>query len=160
MSLSAQETFTQHLTRHTAGEGRVTLHHDAEIDALVNTPANHTVAKPVHVHKTDADSIVTATESIKENHFGHRSQAVGFRIQVYAGGNSRQSKSEAHRMASLVRSHFGDVAVYTSFISPRWVCRVGDFKTREEATEQLRKMRDTQLFNEASIVKSKIYVYY
>ena len=161
----AQETFTQHLTRQVAGEGRVVLHQDAEIEALVNSPAKHrsnatSVAKPVHSGRTDIDSTALSADPTRELHSGHRSQAVGFRIQVYAGGNSRQAKSEAHRMAGVVRSHFSDVAVYTSFISPRWVCRVGDFKTREEAMEQLRKMRETQQFGEASIVKSKIYVYY
>ena len=84
----------------------------------------------------------------------------GYRIQVYAGGNNRQSKLEAYRMASLVRSNFEDVSVYTHFISPRWICRVGDFRTYEEANELLRRMRQTQKFREASIVKSKIIVFY
>ena len=166
LGASAQETFTQHLTRQVAGEGRVVLHQDAEIDALVNSPAAHAnnhggTVKPVHHGHTEADSTSLAAESARELHSGHRSQVVGYRIQVYAGGNSRQSKSEAHYIGNLVRSSFGnEMAVYTSFISPRWVCRVGDFKTREEAMEQLRKMRATQKFSEASIVKSKIYVYY
>ena len=162
----AQETFTQHLTRQVAGEGRVVLHQDAEIDALVNSPAAHagnhsSTVKPVHQGHTETDSTSLAAEPVREVHSGHRSQMVGYRIQVYAGGNSRKSKSEAHYMGNLVRSNFGnEMAVYTSFISPRWVCRVGDFKSREEAAEQLRKMRATQKFSEASIVKSKIYVYY
>ena len=84
----------------------------------------------------------------------------GYRIQVYAGGNNRQSKSEAYRMAALVRSTFDDVQVYTHFISPRWICRVGDFRTYEEATDMLRRMRETQKFREASIVKSKIILLY
>ena len=166
LGASAQETFTQHLTRQVTGEGRVVLHQDAEIDALVNSPAAHTanhsgIVKPVHQGHTETDSTSLAAEPVRELHSGHRSQMVGYRIQVYAGGNSRKSKSEAHYMGNLVRSNFGnEMAVYTSFISPRWVCRVGDFKSREEAAEQLRKMRATQKFSEASIVKSKIYVYY
>ena len=84
----------------------------------------------------------------------------GYRIQVYAGGNNRQSKSEAYRMANLVRSTFSDVQVYTHFISPRWICRVGDFKTYEEANDLLKRMRQTQKFREASIVKSKITLLY
>ena len=165
-AVRAQDTFTQHLTRQVAGEGRVVLHQDAEIDALVNSPATHSAnhsnaVKPVSHGHAETDSTSIAADPTRELHTGHRSQAVGYRIQVYAGGNSRKSKSEAHYMGNLVRSNFGnEMAVYTSFISPRWVCRVGDFKTREEAVEQLRKMRATQQFSEASIVKSKIYVYY
>ena len=63
-------------------------------------------------------------------------------------------------MAGIVRSTFSDVSVYTNFISPRWTCRVGDFKTREEAAEMLHRMRETQKFREASIVKSQIVVIY
>ena len=156
----AQQTFTEHLTRRVAGEGTVTLHQDAEIDALVNTStsaaASHRPSLTTANPSTDSVS-VAASEQLTT---GRRTQAVGYRIQVYAGGNNRQSKNEAHYMAGLVRSNFSELPVYTGFISPRWVCRVGDFKTREEATEQLRKMRATQKFGEASIVKSKIFVYY
>ena len=160
LSVAAQETFTQHLTRQKAGEGAVTLYQDAEIEALVNgiTKPSHGT-KPLQTQKTEADTTSKADTPIRE-HYTHRTQAVGYRIQVYAGGNSRKSKAEAHYVANLVRSQFGDVAVYTSFISPRWICRVGDYRTREEAVEQLRKMRATQKFSEASIVKSKIFLYY
>ena len=88
-----------------------------------------------------------------------RVRTVGYRIQVYAGGNNRNAKSEAYRMANQVHSEFPDLSVYTHFISPRWICRVGDFRTNEEARTMLRKMRQTQKFREASIVKSQIIVY-
>lgn len=155
----AQQTFTEHLTRRVAGEGTVTLHQDAEIDALVNTSTGAAPSyRPSLTTTPSTDSVsVAASEQLTT---GRRTQAVGYRIQVYAGGNNRQSKNEAYYMASLVRSNFSELPVYTGFISPRWVCRAGDFKTREEATEQLRKMRATQQFGEASIVKSKIFVYY
>ncbi len=166
LSVSAQQTFTEHLTRRVAGEGTVTLSQDAEIEALVNGVAARPSAVPSarqtppnHSKKQNADDDSSSEESASEAQM-HRTQAIGFRIQVYAGGNNRKSKSEAYRMGDMVRSYFDDVNVYTHFISPRWVCRVGDFKTREEAVEQLRKMRLTQKFNEASIVKSKIIVYY
>lgn len=160
-SLWAQQTFTEHLTRQVAGEGTVTLSQDAEIQALVNGLAvNTTAATHPHINQTPDTTNVSGDSDAAKKASMHRMHAVGFRIQVYAGGNNRQSKSEAYQMAGLVRSHFNDVPVYTSFLSPRWVCRVGDFKTREEAVEQLRKMRQTGQFGEASIVKSKIIVYY
>lgn len=158
--VSAQQKFTEHLTRKVAGEGTVTLSQDAEIDALVNGSAAPVVRQQRTVQQPDTTAVVTDGEGHKNNISAHHTYAVGYRIQVYAGGNTRQSKSEAHRMGHLVRSYFNDVNVYTSFISPRWVCRVGDFKTREEAVEQLRKMHLTQQFGEASIVKSKIIVNY
>ncbi len=159
-SLKAQQTFTEHLTRSVAGEGTVILHQDAEIEALVNTPNSEAQHSSAESHKLVSDSISSTSEALHHITPGHRSQIIGYRIQVYAGGNNRRSKAEAHHMANLVRSSFDNVSVYTSFISPRWVCRVGDYKTREEASEQLRKMRATNMFGEASIVKSKIIVHY
>ena len=165
--LSAQTTFTRNLPRPVAGEGRVTLHQDAEIEALVNgasaVPPVSTSSRPsATVPKAQPDTLsqadTTATESVFTT--GRRVRANGYRIQVYAGGNNRQSKSEAYSMANLVRAYFDDVQVYTHFISPRWICRVGDFRTYEEANELLRRMRQTQKFREASIVKSKIIVVY
>ena len=173
--VKAQQTFTQYLTCKTAGGATVVLHQDAEIDALVNgitTPATqntsaaaaNTATGTTRVTSnastakvTTPDSLATADSTLTT---GRRLRTNGYRIQVYAGGNNRQSKSEAYRMAALVRSSFSDVQVYTHFISPRWICRVGDFKTYEEATEMLKRMRQTQKFSEASIVKSKIIVLY
>lgn len=161
-NVSAQgQTFTEHLTQTVPGAGTVTLHQDAEIEALVNgtkTPAP-AVRQPHVLHTPDTTALQGESHTAREI-TGHRAHSVGYRIQVYAGGNNRQSKAEAYRIAGLVRSYFSHVPVYTIFASPRWVCRVGDFKTREEAVEQLRKLRETNQFSEASIVKSKIVVYY
>ena len=170
--LSAQETFTERLTRYRAGEGMVTLHQDAEIDALVNgivsyAPGRKTAPQPAVTRQSytsllaSADSLIQeATDSTSVINFGRRVRMNGFRIQVYAGGNNRQSKAEAYRMAGVVHNYFDDVNVYTHFISPRWICRVGDFRTREEAVEMLSRMRQTGAFREASIVKTKIIATY
>ena len=80
-------------------------------------------------------------------------------ILMYLGGNSRQSKNEATQMGARVKGIYGNVNVYTHFVSPHWICRVGDFKTYEEANEILRHLKETGRFNEATIVKSKIYTY-
>ena len=151
ITLTAQETFTQHLTRTIAGEGRVVLYQDAEIEALVNG----TKVQGVQGVQGETDDVLPATPAAT-----NKLRMNGFRIQVYAGGNNRQSKNEAYRIASQVRSAYPGHNVYTHFISPRWICRVGDFKTREEANELLRQMREAGTFAEASIVKSKIVVTY
>lgn len=149
---SAQQSFTTYLTRTTAGGGRVVLHQDSEIEALVN--GGQVAADTIVSHPTPSSPTISPTNPTR------RLRTNGYRVQVFAGGNDRQAKTEAYRMAALVRSTFSDVNVYTSFISPRWTCRVGDFKTHEEAVELLRQMRETQKFREASIVKSPIIVTY
>ena len=170
-SLRAQ-TFTEHLTRSNTGEGLVILHHDAEIEALVNgvtrfattntasLQQNAASMVPVIQHPSDSLFAGDSSSALQLPLQGHRTRSMGYRIQIYAGGNNRQAKAEAYRQAGLVRSMFSDVSVYTNFISPRWTCRVGDFKTREEAVEMLNRLRETQKFREASIVKSQIVVIY
>lgn len=159
----AQRTFTQHLTLSEIGAGEVTLQQDAEIDALVNgqtLPASRPNVPANPALSANGLSVDSAMIAQDVQATGRRARVSGYRIQVYAGGNNRQSKAEAQRMANTVRSYFADVPVYTHFVSPRWICRVGDFKTYEEANELLRQMRQTSQFKEASIVKTKITVFY
>lgn len=157
---NAQTTFTQHLTHSNVGEGQVTIHQDADIEALVNGQtrnASRPAQRPSIYQVQPQDSAFFNTDSPVTT--GRRAKTMGYRIQVYAGGNNRSAKQDAQRMAGLVRSYFSDIPVYTNFISPRWVCRVGDFKTFEEANEMLHRMQETHRFNEASIVKTQIVVY-
>ena len=169
-STAQAQTFTEHLTRSKSGEASVILHHDAEIEALVNghkVPAS-TPSSPAHQQGSLPDAGITHADTLsgagalpgQQISQGRRLKTNGYRIQVYAGGNNRQSKGEAYRMAGLVRSTFSELPVYTNFISPRWTCRVGDFRTREEAVDMLRRMRETHKFREATIVKSQIVLLY
>jgi len=82
----------------------------------------------------------------------------GFRIQVYFGDNSRQGKAEARAVGQRFRNSFPELPVYVNFDSPHWLCRAGDFRTMEEASEVLRQIREMGIFREAIIVKSKINV--
>ncbi len=80
----------------------------------------------------------------------------GFRVQLYSGGNSRQDKMRAQSMAQTAKALFVQSSVYTQFISPHWVCRMGDFRTHEEALTMLREVRATGGFPEAVIVRCKV----
>ena len=88
-----------------------------------------------------------------------RMRVNGYRVQVYYGGNNHKSKLQAQRMAERAKIWFEEHSVYTSFISPHWICRVGDFQTREEATVMLKEMRESGRFPMAVIVKSKVNVF-
>ena len=168
LSLQAQRTFTEHLTSApSTGEGSVVLIQDAEIEALVNGKVSYgsavTTKPSAPVSQAQTDTVSTATGTTDELPpvlTGKRARLRGYRIQVYVGGNSRLGKQEALRMQNLVRSQFPELAVYTQFISPRWICRVGDFRTYEEASNMLKQMRQAGRFREASIVKSTIIYSY
>ena len=136
MSLSAQRNNIIHSLEHVvAGQGKVTVHQDARITALIGS--GYTAGAP------------------GEEHIIKRA---GYRVQVYAGNNTREAKNEAHAVAELVKESFPDLPVYATFIPPRWLCRVGDFLTIEEADAVMRQMRATSKFKEVSIVREQVNV--
>lgn len=164
VELSAQTKFTEQLQKSAAGQGKVTLHQSQKITELVNGDASispsATKGKPAETTaKKSQDGDPVEVSAIQPN-TGQKVRMNGYRIQVYSGGNSRKAKTEAAAMGQRVRSMYGDLSIYTNFISPHWICRVGDFKSYEEANEIFRQMKATGRFSEAVIVKSKIITYY
>lgn len=97
-----------------------------------------------------------ATVSLSKHVARNKVKMNGYRIQVFSGGNSRTARQEAQRMAVRVKNSFPELPVYTHFYNPHWVCRVGDFRTYEEASAVLRQMKSEGIFKEAIIIKSQI----
>lgn len=130
-SAQAQGILTE-LAKDAPGQGKVVITQSPEVAALVGSK--------------------TATTSAD----GKTINTVGFRIQLFAGNNSRAAKDEVYRIAALAKKKFPDYEVYTVFQSPRWLCRFGDFKTIEEADSMMRELEATGEFNEMSIIRSHI----
>lgn len=133
----AQADIVSELTRKKPGEGTVVLHQDARLKALLQ-----------------ADAPVAAEGEARV------AKIAGFRVQVYAGNNSRQARNEANLMASKVNTAFPELQVYTHFVNPRWLCQVGDFRSIEEADVAMRKLKATGEFKEVSIVRAQINIPY
>ena len=131
----AQQNIVQSLQKQVPGQGRVTIHQDARITALIGSEYIPSGTGEPRVIKTN-----------------------GYRIQVYAGNNTRRAKNEAHEVAARIKEHFPDLTVYTSFLPPRWLCRDGDFRSIEEADAMMRQLRATGVFKEVSIVKEQIAI--
>ena len=89
---------------------------------------------------------------------GRRMKVRGYRIQVYWGGSQRFDQTKAIRAGSRVTSMFPELQAYTTFESPHWRCRVGDFRERKEAADYLAKLRKAKIEG-AMVVKSEILVY-
>jgi len=83
----------------------------------------------------------------------------GYRVQVFAGGNSRNDRIKAERIGSEIKGLFPGVPVYVHFYSPRWICRMGNYRTYEEAHEVLERVKNNG-YKSAIIVKGKITVQY
>ena len=83
----------------------------------------------------------------------------GFRVQVFAGGNGRTDRLKAERTGEEIKTLFPNEPVYVHFYSPRWICRIGNYRTYEEAHDILRQVKQMG-YPSAVIVKGKITVYY
>ena len=83
----------------------------------------------------------------------------GYRVQVYAGGNSRDSRMKAEKTGREINSLFPGEPVYVHFYSPRWICRMGNYRTYEEAHQILNAVKKMG-YQSAIIVKGKITVPY
>lgn len=170
----AQEPFTTHIQRKVSGWGVVVLHQDETLTRLVNG-GSPTRQQPLdkdslkkstagkQMDKTEDTSDIKSGQAETESHmkmYKKKYKASGYRIQIYAGGNSRMARQEAVRLGGLCKKMFPELPVYTHFYPPRWICRVGDFRSYEEANAYLRQFREAGAFKEASIIKCTILVAY
>ena len=175
------QTFTQRIQKAAAGQGKVTIHQDSVIDQLVNnamlcvktgTPAKSQVAKPTHTSQSSSASSASQTSSTNQTSqstlapdtvdtskklIRNGYKITGYRVQAFAGGNSRADRIKAEQTGDHIKAQFADVPVYVHFYSPRWICRVGNFRTYEEAHQMLISLRKLG-YTEATIVKGKITV--
>ena len=133
-AIHAQRTIVESLETRRAGEGVVTVHQDPYIASLIGMRYTGNTSAP---------------KTLK---------ARGFRVQVYAGNNSRVARNEANRVADKVKDTFPDMPVYTYFQPPRWLCQVGDFKSIEEAHVAMRELKASGEFKEVAIVREQINI--
>ena len=136
ISVSAQVSIVEELQKERVGQGTVTIHQDAAISALLGS---------VYVK----DENETEPKMLKSR---------GYRVQVYAGNNSRIARQEANEVAELLKTEFPELPVYAFFQPPRWLCRVGDYRSIEEADASMRRLKATGKFKEVSIVREQINI--
>lgn len=136
LSAFAQQNIVESLQRNRAGEGTVTIHQDSKITGLIGT---------IYTKST----VGGEQKTLKSR---------GYRVQVYAGNNSRVARNEANNIAAKVKGEFPEMPVYAYFQPPRWLCRVGDFRSIEEADAAMRRLRATGIFKEVSIVREQINI--
>lgn len=85
-----------------------------------------------------------------------RYKATGFRIQIFTGSNSHNDKMKAYSIGEACQKKFPMLSIYPRFINPRWICRVGDFRTHEDALEYARKIRMSRISKEVRIVRCEV----
>ena len=93
VTAGAQQTLVDHLERDVEGKGVIRVDRDARLDSLIGTTMNY-----------QAGTMVKAT---------------GYRIQVYAGNNTRYAKEQAQEAEKFIRMNYPQLPVYTLFKSDR-----------------------------------------
>ena len=168
------QTFTERIQKKVDGKGTITIHQSEEIKQLVNDPnATDSQVQKVTESKRqveplkDNKQVNNTTSSSSENDETEpvetqkkaTQKITGYRVQAFAGGNSRKDRLTAESIRNNIKSQIPNVAVYVHFYSPRWICRVGNFRTYEEAHQMMVRLQNMG-YKQASIVKGKITVTY
>ena len=179
---SYAQTFTDRVQKKVEGKGTVTIHQSNDIDQLVNDPtatgvpqqqpakSNNGVkqTEPSKEHGTQTKNPTTAQQGNPTNEGSDTNvqptatathKVMGYRVQAFAGGNSRKDRQMAEQARNNIKAQFPNIAVYVHFYSPRWICRVGNFRTYEEAHQMMVRLLNMG-YKQASSVKGKISVAY
>ena len=136
LSAAAQKNIVEDLQTERVGQGKITIHQDDNISALLGA---------IYVKSADEEEPKVL-------------KARGYRVQVYAGNNSRIARQEANEVAEQIKQEFPELPVYAFFQPPRWLCRVGDYRSIEEADASMRRLKATGKFKEVSIVREQINI--
>lgn len=104
--------------------------------------------------ETDQPEVDTSRKVMRRSY-----KTRGYRVQVFAGGNSRNDKLKAQQAGNEIKAAFPDQPVYVHFYSPRWICRMGNFRSYEEASQVLRQVQKLG-YKQACIVSGTITVAY
>jgi len=183
VALNAQaQQFTDRLQQSQTGQGVVTVTQSKEITDLVNgtqpavapTPEKSETAKNEEEEKSETEEkaperkvIVERVEKPVDNDvtsLDNRKKVMrnskkinGYRVQVFAGGSSREDRVQAEKAKAVMKTNFPNLPVYTHFYSPRWICRIGNFKDYDEANKILKQVKALG-YKKACVVKGKISV--
>jgi len=108
---------------------------------------------------TNEEETETATVDMRKKVMRNSYKVNGYRVQAFAGGNSRADKQKAEQAGRDIKMRYPELPVYVHFYSPQWKCRVGNFRSLEEANRVLRNVR-AMGYKQACVVKGKITVQY
>lgn len=118
----------------------------------VKKPEHHEAATENQQEENDAPAVDMRKKVMRSSY-----KVTGYRVQAYAGGNSRADRQKAEQIGNAIKMKFPEQPVYVHFYSPRWICRIGNFRSLPEAQKMLAKVR-AMGYKQACLVKGKITV--
>ena len=100
---------------------------------------------------------VTDPQSGEKKLMSNSKRVTGYRVQVFAGGNTREDRAKAGEVGEKLKAQIPGQPIYVHFYSPRWCCRCGNFLNQEEATKMMKKLNKLG-YKSACVVKTTITV--
>ena len=128
-----------------------TEHHET----VTEKPVTHEL--PTKKVETEKEENETPMVDMRKKVMRSSYKVTGYRVQAYAGGNSRNDRLTAEQIGNAIKMKYPDQPVYVHFYSPRWICRIGNFRSLSEAQKMLAKIR-AMGYRQACLVKGKITV--
>lgn len=92
--------------------------------------------------------------AISERNPATRTVARGFRVQIYMGS----SRSDAYAEQARFQRLFSGIDTYVTYEAPNYRVKVGDFRSRSEAEQLMRGLR--QQFSNVFVHTEDIFVYH
>ena len=113
----------------------------SSIVSVINSGGNITVVQPAALDALVRRSATSAeAETVKDN--SRAEIKAGYRVQVFDDNNPRTAAAQAKARERQIAAAFPHLRVYTSFNSPYWRVKVGDFRTRGEAEAVMTEIRE------------------
>lgn len=110
-------------------------HEKRETTHNANTQHDSTTT-PATSNNTE-EPVIDTRKKIMRNSY----KTQGYRIQVFSGGNSRADRQKAETAGVVMKANFPSEPIYVHFYSPSWKCRMGNYKSLEEARRLLAQVK-------------------
>ena len=141
---------------HTRQSSATQQHHeDGKHDSASSASHTHEGTSSTTPSTTTEETVIDTRKKVMRNSY----KTQGYRIQVFSGGNSRADRQKAESAGMVMKSNFPTEPIYVHFYSPSWKCRMGNYKTLEEAQRMLAMVKKLG-YKQACIVKGTISVQY
>lgn len=114
--------------------------------------------KRAEAQKESEEEMNIPTVDMRKKVMRNARKVTGYRVQAFAGGNTRADKNKAQQIGKAIKLRYPDQPIYVHFYSPRWICRVGNYRSYGEASRMLRAVK-AMGYRGATIVKGKITVF-
>lgn len=135
----------------------ISKHDDDSTKKEDNT--KHETTPPKKIDEKEDNEMEIPTIDMRKKVMRKGYKVIGYRVQAYSGGNSRADRQKAESIRTSIKMKFPNQPVYVHFYSPRWICRVGNYRSYEEANWMLKQLQKMG-YSSSTIVKGEITVQY